>query len=71
MARADLLVHLVRAAKEPDEEELGGTVKSMIAEERGKQHYGACKSPLAGRVLGRRVLSPTTRSTATMREEPR
>ena len=39
MARADLLVHLVRAAKERDDDELGRTVESMIAEERGKQHH--------------------------------
>lgn len=39
MARADLLVHLVRAAKERDDGELGRTVESMIAEERGKQHH--------------------------------
>jgi len=39
MARADLLVHLVRAAKERDEEALGRTVESMIAEERGQRHH--------------------------------
>ncbi len=39
MARADLLIHLVRAAKERDEGELRRTVESMIAEERGKQHH--------------------------------
>ena len=39
MARADLLVHLVRAARERDDNELGRTVESLIAEERGKQHH--------------------------------
>jgi SpoVK/Ycf46/Vps4 family AAA+-type ATPase len=39
MARADLLVHLVRAARERDDGELGRTVESLIAEERGKQHH--------------------------------
>lgn len=39
MARADLLLHLVRAAKERDDGELRRTVESMIAEERGKQHH--------------------------------
>ncbi len=39
MARADLLVHLVRSAREHDEAALQRTVESLIAEERGKQHY--------------------------------
>src|ERR687888_318938 len=39
MARADLLIHLVRAARERDEGELRRTVESMIAEEREKQHH--------------------------------
>lgn len=39
MARGDLLIHLVRAAKEHDEPELRRTVESMIAEERNKQHH--------------------------------
>src|SRR5947209_167347 len=39
MARADLLVHLVRAARERDDAELGRTVESLIAEEREKQHH--------------------------------
>ena len=39
MSRADLLVHLVRAAKERDEPELRRTVESMVAEERKKQHH--------------------------------
>jgi SpoVK/Ycf46/Vps4 family AAA+-type ATPase len=39
MARADLLIHLVRAARERDDGELRRTVESMIAEERGKQHH--------------------------------
>jgi SpoVK/Ycf46/Vps4 family AAA+-type ATPase len=39
MARADLLVHLVRAAKERDDEAFGRTVESMIAEERGQRHH--------------------------------
>jgi SpoVK/Ycf46/Vps4 family AAA+-type ATPase len=39
MARADLLVHLVRAAKERDDPELRRTVESLIAEEREKQHH--------------------------------
>lgn len=39
MARADLLVHLVRAARERDDAELDRTVESLIAEERGKQHH--------------------------------
>jgi SpoVK/Ycf46/Vps4 family AAA+-type ATPase len=39
MARADLLVHLVRAARERDDAELGRTVESLIAEERGRQHH--------------------------------
>jgi SpoVK/Ycf46/Vps4 family AAA+-type ATPase len=39
VARADLLVHLVRAARERDESELRRAVESMIAEEREKQHH--------------------------------
>lgn len=39
MARADLLVHLVRAARERDDGELRRTVESVIAEERDKQHH--------------------------------
>lgn len=39
MARGDLLIHLVRAARERDEGELRRTVESMIAEEREKQHH--------------------------------
>jgi len=39
MARADLLVHLVRAAKERDDEELNRAVQSLVAEERNKQHH--------------------------------
>jgi SpoVK/Ycf46/Vps4 family AAA+-type ATPase len=39
MARADLLIHLVRAAKERDDPELRRTVESMIAEERNKEHH--------------------------------
>jgi SpoVK/Ycf46/Vps4 family AAA+-type ATPase len=39
MPRADLLVHLVKAAREGDDPELRRTVESMIAEERGKQHH--------------------------------
>lgn len=39
MARADLLVHLVRAARQRDDSELSRTVESIIAEERGKQHH--------------------------------
>jgi SpoVK/Ycf46/Vps4 family AAA+-type ATPase len=39
MARADLLVHLVRAARERDDSELRRAVESMIAEERVKQHH--------------------------------
>ena len=39
MARGDLLIHLVRAAKERDDPELQRTVESMIAEERNKQHH--------------------------------
>ena len=39
MARADLLVHLVRAARERDEASLRRTVESMVAEERVKQHH--------------------------------
>ncbi len=39
MPRADLLIHLVRAARERDEGELRRTVESMIAEERDKQHH--------------------------------
>jgi SpoVK/Ycf46/Vps4 family AAA+-type ATPase len=39
MARADLLIHLVRAAREGDDPELRRTVESMIAEERNKQHH--------------------------------
>lgn len=39
MARADLLVHLVRAARKQDETELALTVESLIAEEREKQHH--------------------------------
>lgn len=39
MARADLLIHLVRAARERDEGELRRTVESMVAEERDKQHH--------------------------------
>jgi SpoVK/Ycf46/Vps4 family AAA+-type ATPase len=39
MARADLIVHLVRAARQQDDPELRRTVESIIAEERGKQHH--------------------------------
>jgi len=39
MARADLLVHLVRSAQERDEAGLRRTVESMIAEEDDKQHH--------------------------------
>lgn len=39
MARADLLIHLVRSAREGDESSLRRTVESMIAEEREKQHH--------------------------------
>jgi SpoVK/Ycf46/Vps4 family AAA+-type ATPase len=39
VARADLLVHLVRAARERDEAGLRRTVESVIAEEREKQHH--------------------------------
>lgn len=39
MARADLVLHLVRAAKGRDEGEVRRAVESMIAEERGKQHH--------------------------------
>lgn len=39
MARADLLIHLVRAARERDDSELRRAVESMIAEERDKQHH--------------------------------
>lgn len=39
MARADLLVHLVRSAQEHDEAALRRTVESLIAEEREKQHH--------------------------------
>jgi SpoVK/Ycf46/Vps4 family AAA+-type ATPase len=39
MARADLLVHLVRSAQERDEAGLRRTVESMIAEENDKQHH--------------------------------
>ncbi len=55
MARADLLVHLVRSAQERDEAGLRRTVESMIAEENDKQHH----------VLARRLedaLHHTTRS---------
>jgi len=39
VARADLLIHLVRAARERNEGELRRTVESMVAEERDKQHH--------------------------------
>lgn len=39
MARADLLVHLVRSAKEQDDVAFRRTVDSLIAEERQKQHH--------------------------------
>lgn len=39
MARADLLIHLVRAATDRDEGQLRRTVESMIAEEHDKQHH--------------------------------
>lgn len=39
VARADLLVHLVRAARERDDGELRRAVESMIAEEHDKQHH--------------------------------
>jgi SpoVK/Ycf46/Vps4 family AAA+-type ATPase len=39
MARADLLIHLVRAARDRDEPEFRRTVESMIAEERNKEHH--------------------------------
>ncbi|MGE3795519.1 MAG: AAA family ATPase [Dehalococcoidia bacterium] len=39
MARGELLVHLVRAARERDDGEMRRAVESMIAEERDKQHH--------------------------------
>jgi SpoVK/Ycf46/Vps4 family AAA+-type ATPase len=39
MARADLLVHLVRSAQQGDDAGLRRTVESLIAEERDKQHH--------------------------------
>ena len=39
MARADLLLGLVRAAREHDDAALGRTVDAIIAEEREKQHH--------------------------------
>lgn len=39
MARGELLVHLVRAARERDDGEMRRAVESMIAEEREKQHH--------------------------------
>jgi SpoVK/Ycf46/Vps4 family AAA+-type ATPase len=39
MARADLLVHLVRSAQEHDDAAMRRTVESMIAEESDKQHH--------------------------------
>src|SRR5438128_5873117 len=38
MARADLLIALVRAARRGDDALLQRTVEALIAEERGKQH---------------------------------
>lgn len=39
MARADLLLGLVRAARDHDDAALGRTVEALIAEEREKQHH--------------------------------
>lgn len=39
VARGDLLIHLGRAAREHDDGELRRAVKSMIADEREKQHH--------------------------------
>jgi SpoVK/Ycf46/Vps4 family AAA+-type ATPase len=39
MARADLLVHLVRSARDRDDGALRRTVESLIAEEREKEHH--------------------------------
>jgi SpoVK/Ycf46/Vps4 family AAA+-type ATPase len=39
MARADLIVNLVRAARQHDDSELSRTVESLVAEERDKQHH--------------------------------
>jgi SpoVK/Ycf46/Vps4 family AAA+-type ATPase len=39
MARADLLIHLVRSAQDGDDVGLRRTVESLIAEERDKQHH--------------------------------
>jgi SpoVK/Ycf46/Vps4 family AAA+-type ATPase len=39
MARADLILNLVRAARENDDLSLRNTVEAMIAEERDKQHH--------------------------------
>ena len=39
MARADLILGLVRAAREHDDAALGRTVEALIAEERDKQHH--------------------------------
>lgn len=39
MARADLLVHLVRSAQDGDDVNLRRTVESLIAEERDKHHH--------------------------------
>jgi SpoVK/Ycf46/Vps4 family AAA+-type ATPase len=55
MARADLLVHLVRSAKERDDAALRRTVESMIAEENDKQHH-----VLAGRLEEALHLPPRT-----------
>lgn len=39
MARGDLLIHLVEAARQRDDSTLRRTVESLIAEERDKQHH--------------------------------
>jgi hypothetical protein len=39
MARADLLINLVRTAQDGDEVGLRRTVESLIADEREKQHH--------------------------------
>jgi SpoVK/Ycf46/Vps4 family AAA+-type ATPase len=65
MARADLLVHLVRSAHERDDASVQRTVESLIAEERDKQHH-----VLAER-LEDAMRSPQPRSTQGLSELPK
>src|SRR4051812_38087187 len=68
MARADLLVALVRAARRGDEMLIQRTVEALIAEERGKQHNVLAdrleESLRANGSRGPRFSSPVTASSS-------